>query len=277
MDTVLMNNANREAYGAAADKLAEYSASADVAAITRVADEILSVAGLLRREPRLRRALADPGRPGAERSELIRSILSGKVSAEAADLLGLLVSGRWSGPGALLDGVERLGVDALLSAADRGGDLADVEDELFRFGQIVSGDSGLAGALSDSTAPAAARSELVSNLLEGKAKPATLSLARLAIAGFGGRGFESSLTRLVELAAAKRDRAVAYVTTAVVLSDAEEQRLADRLAELYGREVSLKVDVDPRIIGGVRVKVGSDLYDGTVARRLAEARTALSK
>jgi F-type H+-transporting ATPase subunit delta len=277
MDTVLMNNANREAYGAAADKLAEYSASADVAAIATVADEILSVAGLLRSEPRLRRALADPARSGAERSELIRSILSGKVSAESADLLGVLVSGRWSGPGALLDGVERLGVDALLSAADRGGDLADVEDELFRFGQIVSGDSGLSGALSDSTAPAAARSELVTNLLKGKAKPATLSLARLAIAGFGGRGFESSLSRLVELAAAKRDRAVAYVTTAVALSDAEEQRLAGRLAELYGREVSLKVDVDPHIIGGVRVKVGSDLYDGTVARRLAEARTALSK
>ncbi|MFI5907017.1 F0F1 ATP synthase subunit delta [Dactylosporangium sp. NPDC051541] len=276
MDAV-SNNANREAFGAAADKLAESSAGADVAAITAVADETLAVADLLRREPRLRRALADPARPGADRAELIRSILSGKVSAGTADLLGVLVSGRWSGPGALLDGVERLGVDALLTAADRGGDLADVEDELFRFSQIVSGDARLAGVLSDSTAPAAARTELVSGLLEGKVKPVTLGLARLAVAGFGGRGFESSLTRLVELAAAKRDRSVAYVTTAVALSDAEEQRLADRLAELYGRNVSIKVDVDPRIIGGVRVKVGSDLYDGTVARRLAEAKTALSK
>ncbi|MEU7865965.1 F0F1 ATP synthase subunit delta [Dactylosporangium sp. NPDC049140] len=272
-----MENINREAYGAAVDKLAEFSASADVAAIAKVADEILAVAGLLRRERRLRRALADPGRSGADRAELIGSILSGKVSAETAGLLSTLVTGRWSGPGALLDGVERLGVDALLSAADRGGDLADVEDELFRFSQIVAGDSRLAGALSDTTAPAAARSELVAGLLTGKAKPTTLGLAQLAVAGFGGRGFDSSLGRLVELAAAKRDRSVAYVTTAVALSDAEEQRLADRLAELYGRDVSLKVDVDPRIIGGMRVKVGSDLYDGTVARRLAEAKTALSK
>ncbi|WP_432986392.1 F0F1 ATP synthase subunit delta [Dactylosporangium sp. CA-233914] len=272
-----MDNINREAYGAAADKLAGYSASADVAAITKVADETLAVAALLRREPRLRRALADPARPGEERAGLISSILSGKVGAETVGLLGALVSGRWSGPGALLDGVERLGVDALLAGADRGGDLADVEDELFRFSQIVAGDPRLAGALSDSTAPVAARTELVSSLLEGKAKLATISLAQLAVAGFGGRGFETSLTRLVELAAAKRDRSVAYVTTAVVLTDAEEQRLADRLAELYGRSVSLKVDVDPRIIGGVRVKVGADLYDGTVARRLAEAKTALSK
>ncbi|MEV6926194.1 F0F1 ATP synthase subunit delta [Dactylosporangium sp. NPDC051485] len=273
----MMDTTNREAYGAASDKLAEFSASADVAGIATVAEEILAVAGLLRREPRLRRALADPARPAGERAELIRSILAGKVRAETVDLLAALVAGRWSGPGALLDGAERLGVDALLSGADRGGELADVEDELFRFSQIVAGDPRLSGALSDSTAAVADRNELIRDLLKGKVKPATLSLAQLATAGFGGRGFDSSLTRLVELAAAKRDRSVAYVTTAVALSDAEEQRLAARLAELYGRDVSLKVDVDPRIIGGVRVKVGADLYDGTVARRLAEAKTALAK
>jgi F-type H+-transporting ATPase subunit delta len=82
---------------------------------------------------------------------------------------------------------------------------------------------------------------------------------------------------LVELAAQKRDRSVAYVTTAVPLTDADEERLAARLADMYGRAVSLKIDVDPRIIGGMRVKVGSDLYDGTVVRRLTEARTALTK
>jgi F-type H+-transporting ATPase subunit delta len=273
----MVDSANREAYGAAVDKLAEFSASSDVARIATVAEEILAVAGVLRREPRLRRALADPGRSPSDRAELIRSILSGKVSGEAVDALAGLVSGRWSGPGALLDGTERLGVDALLSAADKGGDLADVEDELFRFAQIVSGDARLAGALADSSAPVAARSELVKGLLDGKVKPATLSLAQLAVAGFGGRGFDSSLGRLVELAAAKRDRSVAHVTTAVPLTDAEEQRLADRLAELYGRGVSLKVVVDPRVIGGMRVQVGSDLYDGTVSRRLAEAKTALAK
>ncbi|MFD0582164.1 F0F1 ATP synthase subunit delta [Dactylosporangium darangshiense] len=273
----MMETTNREAYGAAADKLAEFSASADVQRIATAADEILAVADLLRREPRLRRALADPARPAEERSGLISSILTGKVGDESVGLVAALVSGRWSGPGALLDGTERLGVDALLSAADRAGELADVEDELFRFSQIVSGDPRLAGALSDSTSPMSSRVELVGDLLKGKAKPATLGLARLAVAGFGGRGFDSSVNRLVELAAAKRDQSVAYVTTAVPLSDAEEERLAARLAGLYGRGVSVKVDVDPRIIGGMRVKVGSDLYDGTVSRRLAEAKTALAK
>ncbi|MEV0133502.1 F0F1 ATP synthase subunit delta [Dactylosporangium sp. NPDC050688] len=272
-----MDTINREAYGAAADKLAAFAASADVQRIGVVAEEILSVAGLLRREPRLRRALADPGRSSDDHAALLRSVLSGKVSDEALELLVTLVSGRWSGPGAMLDGVELLGVTAELSGVDRAGDLGDVEDELFRFGQVASGDSRLAAALADTTAPAGARAQLIRDLLEGKAKPATVRLAELAVAGFGGRGFDSSLTRLIELAAKQRDHSVAYVTTAVALTDGEEQRLAARLAALYGREVSLKIDVDPRIIGGMRVKVGSDLYDGTVSRRLAEAKTALAK
>jgi F-type H+-transporting ATPase subunit delta len=271
-----MDTINRESYGAAADQLAAFAASADVQRIGAVGEEILAVAGLLGRERRLRRALADPGRSGTDHADLVRSVLAGKVSDETVDILATLVTGRWSGPGALLDGVELLGVTALLSGVDRAGDLGDVEDELFRFGQVVSGDTRLAAALSDSTSPLEARVQLVKDLLGGKAKPASLRLAELAAAGFGGRGFESSLTRLIELAAKQRDHSVAYVTTAVPLTEADEQRLSGRLAELYGRQVSLKVDVDPRILGGVRVKVGSDLYDGTVSRRLAEAKTALA-
>ena len=132
-------------------------------------------------------------------------------------------------------------------------------------------------ALGDPTAEVGRRAELVDDLLSGKVQPVTLRLVQLALSGFGGRGFSASLTRLVELAAARRDRSVAYVTTAVPLTDEEEDRLAARLSQMYGRQVSPKIDVDPRIIGGVRVKVGSDLYDGSVSRRLAEVRTALSK
>jgi F-type H+-transporting ATPase subunit delta len=70
---------------------------------------------------------------------------------------------------------------------------------------------------------------------------------------------------------------VAYVTVAKPLGDAEETALAGKLSAIYGREVSLKVDVNPAIIGGVSVKVGSDLYDGTILRRLNEAKQAFVK
>jgi F-type H+-transporting ATPase subunit delta len=269
--------AGRESYAEASDKLAADTATATEAQLFTVADEILAVAGLLRTEPRLRRALTDPSRPGAERTQLVRSLLSGKVSKPTLDVVSGLVTGRWARPAHLLDAVERLGVDAVLRAADKSGSLADVEDELFRFGQIVSGNSALAVTLGDPGAPTGRRVKLVEDLLKRKAQPATLRLVEVALEGFGGRSFEFSLTRLVELTAAKRDREVAYVTVAKPLDDAAEERLSGKLSEMYGRPVSLKVDVDPRVIGGASVRVGSHLYDGTILRRLNEAKQAFAK
>ena len=67
----LMQAASREAYAAAAERLEAYLGGADAAAIAAVADDLASVADLLRREPRLRRALADPARAGEDRGGLI--------------------------------------------------------------------------------------------------------------------------------------------------------------------------------------------------------------
>jgi F-type H+-transporting ATPase subunit delta len=79
------------------------------------------------------------------------------------------------------------------------------------------------------------------------------------------------------MAALRRDREVAYVTAAVALSEDEERRLAERLVELRGRQVSVQVDVDPSVLGGLRVRVGDELYDGTIIRRLDQARKALTR
>jgi F-type H+-transporting ATPase subunit delta len=267
----------RESYADAHDKLTADTGKATAAQLSTIADEILSVAALLRAEPRLRRALTDPTRRGAERADLLRGLVSGKLSDVTVDILATLVSGRWATPSQLLDATERLGVETVLSAADKAGKLADVEDELFRFGQIVAGNAELAVTLSDPGAATGRRVKLVEDLLEGKAQPATLRLVEVALEGFGGRSFEFSLTRLVELTAAKRDREVAYVTVAKPLDDAEEQRLTAKLSDMYGRQVSLKVDVDPQVVGGASVRVGSDLYDGTILRRLNEAKQAFAR
>jgi F-type H+-transporting ATPase subunit delta len=117
----------------------------------------------------------------------------------------------------------------------------------------------------------------VHDLLDAKANAVTVRLVEVAIGGFGGRNFEGSLTRLVELVAQRRDRELAYVTAAVLPTDDEEQRLVELLSRMYGRNVSLKVKVEPEIIGGMSVRVGADLYDGTVLRRLTEARQALTR
>ncbi|GAA2894809.1 ATP synthase subunit delta [Actinoplanes cyaneus] len=273
----MASGVTNQAYGDAAERLHAGTAASTDAQLVTVADEILSVAGLLRGQPRLRRALTDPSRPGDDRSDLFRSLLAGKATAVTVDALATLVAGRFSKPSDLLDATERLGVDTMLASAQKQGVLAEVEDELFRFSQIVSGTPQLAATLSDIGAPVAPRAKLVGDLLDGKAQAVTVRLVQVALVGFGGRGFEASLNRLVEATAARRDREVAYVTVAKPLGDAEETALAAKLAAIYGRQVSLKVDVNPAIIGGVSVRVGSDLYDGTILRRLNAAKQAFAK
>jgi F-type H+-transporting ATPase subunit delta len=272
-----MHAAGRQSYAAALDRLDGLAATATPEQLQTVGDELLEVAGLLAREVRLRRALSDPARASGDRVALLRGLLGDRLGEPSRSLLDALVAGRWSVPSELLDGCEQLGVQALLASADRAGTLAEVEDELFRFRQVVAGDSPLAAALSDRRVPVAQRATLLESLLAGKASDVTLRAARVAVGGgFGGRGVEAGLTRLVELAAQRRDRNVAYVTVATPLGDAEERRLGAALSARYGRDVSVKTIVDPRVLGGVRVQVGADLFDGTIARRLAEARHALA-
>src|SRR5436189_292477 len=104
--------------------------------------------------------------------------------------------------------------------------------------------AGLLGrVLGAPTAPVEQRGALVDDLLSSKAKATTTRLARLALTGFGGRSVAASLSRLVEMAAARRDQQIAYVTSAVPLSDEDEERLGAILSRRYGRPVSVKVTI----------------------------------
>jgi F-type H+-transporting ATPase subunit delta len=69
--------------------------------------------------------------------------------------------------------------------------------------------------------------------------------------------------------------AEATVTTAVPLSDGEAARIAERVGRLLGKQVILERRVDPAIIGGIVVRVGDTLINGSVAGRLAALREQL--
>ena len=66
-------------------------------------------------------------------------------------------------------------------------------------------------------------------------------------------------------------RVSAFVTTAVALTDAQEQRLTAILGRLYGRTIGLQVTVDPDVLGGLVIRVGDEVIDGSVVHRLEAA------
>jgi F-type H+-transporting ATPase subunit delta len=270
-----MNGASRIALAEARTRLDALTdgSSADAA---KLADELAAVTTLLQREVSLRRVLTDPAQDGSAKAELAGRLLGGQVGGATADLVSGMVRSRWSQPRDLVDSVEELSATADLTAAEQRGALDNVEDELFRFGRIVESSTALRSALTDRSATTAAKSALLRSLLGGRADPVTERLVVRLVTQPRGRSLESGLQTLSRLAAARRGRVVATVTSAVPLTDVQKQRLGAALAKLYGRTVHLNLDVDPDVVGGVSVQIGEEVISGTIAERLEDAARRLA-
>ncbi|MFW6775574.1 F0F1 ATP synthase subunit delta [Nocardioides sp. CPCC 205120] len=258
--------------GASADALAaltdELRAVAD-ADQARVGDDLFAVVGILRGEPGLRRIVTDVSIDVSAKQGLLRQILAGKVADASLSVVSSAVARRWTRGRDLADALERLGEIAVVRSA--GADSVRLEDELFEFGQVVSGNPALRDALSDPARSADDKSRLLDELLGGRALPATATLVKQALAG-SYRTVGVALATYARVAADVNGERVATVTVAQPLADADRTRLADTLARQYARPVHLNVVVDPSVVGGVLVEIGDDIIDGTVAGRLDSAR-----
>lgn len=250
--------------------------SGDDAPAGRLGEELFAVASLLDSSAGLRRALTDPSRDPAAKAALVGRLLDGKVSGTTVDVVAGTARDRWSTSRDLADAVEHLGALAVLASAQQDDALDAVEDELFRFGRIVDGDPALRAALSDRKRSGADKAVLVTDLLEGRVRPQTLVLARHAVTAPRGRRLHEVLEAFGKAAAHRRDRVVARVTAAVPLTEAQRERLAQILARVYERTMHLDVDVDPELLGGLRVQVGDEVIDASVLTRLDEARRRLA-
>jgi F-type H+-transporting ATPase subunit delta len=236
-----------------------------------LADELFAVARLLDGNRTLRRALSDPAGKPADRAALAQRLLTGKVSGATLDLVETVARQRWSRPVDLVEAVEILATEAALDAADARGELEGVEDELFRFGRIVGSDAALSRILSDRSAPAAGTTALLDRLLGGRVSPVTELLLRNHLTSPHGGNAETVIERLSEVASRRRGQSVAHVTAAAPLTPAQEQRLAAVLGRVYGRPVGLQVTVDPAVLGGLIIRVGDEVIDGSVLHRLETA------
>lgn len=267
-----MQPASRAALAAARDKLEGRIGGADLTDLNRLGEDLGAVAGVLDEQPVIRRHLADSAVPQQARRKLIEALFAGKVSPLSLEVLADVVASRWSQPRDLVDGVEELARQALLMLAERDGSLDDVEDELFRFGRILVAQPQLATLLGDETAPATRRGELLETVLAGRTRPVTSRLLEQVVRSPRRRPLAEIVEQLVDRAAARRQRSVAYVTAASPLSGEQEQRLTDALKAIYQRPISLKIEVDLAVLGGLVIRVGDEVIDGSVATRLDQAR-----
>lgn len=269
-----MHGASRDSLKQAEEALAALTA-VPATDVTALSDDLAAIGAVLDGDVSLRRLLTDPSRSGEQRAQLVTALLSGKVGEPAVELVAGTVRSRWSRPRDLADAVDAMATEAELALAERAGALDAVEDDLFRFGRILAAEPELVSGLSERI-PAAQRTALVDSLLAGKASPSAFRLIHRLVAAPRGRGVIAGVEELNRVAARRRERITALVTAAIPLTEAQRARLTGILARAYGRDVRLNVELDPELIGGMTIRIGDDIIDGSIAGRLAEASRRVS-
>ena len=245
-------------------------------ALHRLTDDLFAVAGLIAREPALRGALADGGTPPEDRTAIVQRLLAGRIGDESLDIVQQAVRLRWSSGVDLAHALEIVGAQVAFTASEAAGTLDRIEDELFRFGRLLSAQPQLQVVLDDPALEADRKVAVLDDLLSDRVAPTTLMLLQHVVRAPRRRTLEEAVADLVELSAERRGRLLAEVTVAEPMTAEQENRLRGILERLYGRKVEIQADVDPTVLGGVRVLVGDEIIDGTVTRRLAEARQHLT-
>jgi F-type H+-transporting ATPase subunit delta len=162
--------------------------------------------------------------------------------------------------------------NALLEVSRAEGHLADIQDELFRFARTFEGSDELRSALTDPALPRERRIAVVEDLLGGKALQTSAALATFIVAAGRAGELPAIVDRFVELAAAEQRRAVAEVRSAIELTPEQTDRLREALNRATGKDVEVKVVVDPSVLGGIVARVGDLVIDGSVRHRLEQLR-----
>jgi ATP synthase F0 subunit b/ATP synthase F1 delta subunit len=273
--TAKLRAASRESLTEVVEKFDDVVADLDTDGLTGAADDLASAAKLLGQEPVLARHLADPTGDPAPKVRLVETLLSGKVSDSALDILKTAVSQRWSSTSDLIRCVQHVARLVLLVRAERDDQVEDVEDQLFRFSRILDAEPRLITLLSDYTAPLDGRISLLNNVLRRRASRNAADLLRQTIELLRGERADEVVRELANLAVSRRGEVVAHVRAAGELSDAQRDRLTELLTRIYGHPVSLQLDVNPALLGGLTIAVGDEVIDGSLASKLAAAETHL--
>jgi ATP synthase F0 subunit b/ATP synthase F1 delta subunit len=273
-----MRSASRQAVVSLVERFGDLAKNLDNKDLSSLSGELVSVAEMLDREIVVTRYLTLPAEDAEPRMRLIERLVSGKVSDATLDVLRLAVSERWSANSDLVDAIEHVSRQALLEVAERENKVGDVEDELFRFSRILDAQPRLSILLGDYAVPVEGRVGLLRKVLDsasGTVNPIVASLLTQTVQLLRGQSAEEAVQFLTEVAVSRRGEIVAQVSAAAELSDDQLSRLTDVLGRIYGHPVTVQLQINAELLGGLLICVADEVIDGTLASRLAAAAAQL--
>jgi F-type H+-transporting ATPase subunit delta len=237
---------------------------------------VLTVVDAAERERSLRVLWADTSTSHTVKDGVLAQVFGERVPQLSQQLVGDVIHQRWSNERDMIDALEEAGASLLFMAAEGDGTLDQVEEELFRFGRTLASNPELQMALTNPATSGDSKSSLVQDILQDKVSPITSELLVFAAGHLRGRRMLTAIESLSQLAAVRRNRLVAEVISAVPLTEEQKDRLGQVLSRIQGRDVLVNVTVDPSVIGGIKVRVGDEVIDGSISNRIEQARRRLT-
>ena len=237
----------------------------------QLALELFAIANALQSSAQLRSLLSDPSAEQQTKDGVVNKVFAG-LSEAARELARFGSSLRWSAMRDQAAAFEVLGVRAVAAQSKN---LDALQGELFGIEQLTGHDAELELALSSTRAESASKEKLIESLLASKVSPDALALAKQAVYSRSYKRFAQVIEQYGLLLAEFAGESVAHIKVAQHLADSQLDRLGKALAKVFGRELQLNVEVDPEVLGGVHVTIGGEVLDGTVLRKLVNARLQL--
>jgi len=270
-----LGGSSRQSLVAARAKLDAAVKGASSAAASELSSHLFFAAEVFASNTSLRRAFTDSSRDDSSKVALVKDLFGSKISSSASDLLAAIAGLRWSAAGDLVTVIEQLAIEAEASAANVDGALDRLEAEFFQVSRVIAENFELRKALVGNGSVDAKR-VLIADVLSKSASASTVKLAVALVTSLRGRSIEAAFADYLFGLANRRNRLIALVRVATDITDAQKTRLAAAIEKQVGQPISVNIQVDSSILGGVSVKFADELVDGSISNRLAGAGRALA-
>jgi len=165
--------------------------------------------------------------------------------------------------------------EALIELAQKDGDLAKWGKLIDQISDAMGSDVKLANFLASPRIAAADKNKVLSAALEGQVPPTFLKFLQALVRNRRQLLIPQIATEFHALVDVVENRVHAAVTVAKAASPEDEKLIAERLSKVVGKTVVPHFYVNPAVLGGLVVRVGDTVLDGSVRRRLARLKTQM--
>lgn len=165
---------------------------------------------------------------------------------------------------------------ALFDLALEAGAVDVIDADLTAFARLIAENADLAESLASPLVAAGDKANVIAAIAD-KAGLQELARKGLGLLAANGRAAQAQgfARAFAERAAAHRGGVRAVVTAAAALTPAQSNDLQTRLSAKFGKPVTIETDINPELLGGLTIRIGSRLFDASLASKLQSLKTLM--